>query len=653
MPATLRIAILWLLIAFSFIMHGYYHLAELFFGADIKVAGATGKVPLNAHLFSILIEVLPLSLGVWFLFRVRKGLLWFGYIYALLLCILNVVHWVSTLMHEWSEIRQVVLLALIVLFNILLCRELLREIKARRRAALPVEVEAGKKKRWLWAKHQKRWFGKWHLYLGIIAGAVLCITGITGSILVFQDEIDRALNKEMFVALKGEKRYEIEEIIPVVKEKYPDKKFSYVTVSDADNPNGTYRFYNTEEAGKAGEFFVNPYTGEICGKRLFSSGFIRVVTNIHCTMLVPVAGRYIVGACTLCMLILTISGLRLWVPQQYKKWKQWKAVITVNFKHGFKRQNYDWHNVLGFYSAPVVIMLALSGFAITFSTVFIAFLFMLTGQSPQSVAGIFGKQSSYTQGAKELSVGEVAAIAKKAFPAAEILGMAVPLTSQNVYRLDMRSHGVAHTGNRIMAMVDQYNGKLVLNSETDFPNVGNSYLSWLTPIHYGTFGGMPTRILALLGGLMPLLLYITGFIIWWPRYKKQKGKPERLTRPTKQDEALAVIRNLPLAQYNLYYFRKGLKYALMLLAAAFVCGLLYGLISGIWIQPAFFAVLYAGISIIVNFVIALLVAIITLVAFAPFRLGKNVAKYLSLSFAFLLVFLPVCIAIALWSKNVF
>ena len=58
---------------------------------------------------------------------------------------------------------------------------------------------ASKTKRALeWAKHQKRWFGKWHTYVGIIAGGILAFVGLTGSILVFQDEIDRALNKELF-----------------------------------------------------------------------------------------------------------------------------------------------------------------------------------------------------------------------------------------------------------------------------------------------------------------------------------------------------------------------------------------------------------------------------------------------------------------------
>ncbi|WP_346318039.1 PepSY-associated TM helix domain-containing protein [Chitinophaga sp. YIM B06452] len=501
-----------------------------------------------------------------------------------------------------------------------------------------------KKKKWRWAQHQKRWFGKWHLYVGIIAGAILCIVGLTGSILVFQDEIDIALNRELFETLKGQKRYAIQEIIPVVQQKYPGRKFDYVFQTDETNPNATYRFFQfkTEE-----EFFVNPYTGELCGKRLTDSAFIRIVMNIHRTLLIPAAGRYIVGLAALCMLILTISGLRMWVPQQYRKWKQWRSVLTVNFKAGLKRQNYDWHNVLGFYSSPVIILLSLTGFAITFSTVFISFLFMLTGKSPQSVASIFAQKSQYAEGARSLTAAEVAAIAAKTAPYGQLLGIAVPTTKDMVYRLDMKSEGPARTGNRIMLFVDQYTGKVLLNSENDFPNIGNSYLSWLTPLHYGTFGGMPTRILALIGGLIPVLLYITGFIIWWPRHKKQQRKPAAPEKPV-------VKVYMSYGKCFSHYFKKGLKYAALLLVCSLLAGALYGLISGIVVQPALFSVLYTGISICVNFIIALLACIICLLLLGPFRrYPKRVHRYFALSLAFLLVFLPVIILIAQLNMKVF
>ena len=42
---------------------------------------------------------------------------------------------------------------------------------------------------------------------------------------------------------------------------------------------------------------------------------------------------------------------------------------------------------------------------------------------------------------------------------------------------------------------------------------------WMLPLHFGEFGGLPTRILWAVGGLMPALLLTTGVIMWWkPRW---------------------------------------------------------------------------------------------------------------------------------------
>lgn len=78
-----------------------------------------------------------------------------------------------------------------------------------------------------WARHQDRWFGKWHVYLGIIAGLIVAVVGLTGSILVFEDEIDVALNKSYFMVEQQQQKIPIEKVIPIVGGKYPDLKFSY------------------------------------------------------------------------------------------------------------------------------------------------------------------------------------------------------------------------------------------------------------------------------------------------------------------------------------------------------------------------------------------------------------------------------------------
>lgn len=488
-----------------------------------------------------------------------------------------------------------------------------------------------------WAKHQQRWFGKWHVYLGIIAGAIVAFVGVTGSILVFQDEIDRALNPELFYIMEQEKKMSFDEIIPVIHRRYPDLSFNYIMSDLEERPNRAYQLFNfaTED-----EYFINPYTGELSGKRLHESSFIHIVTELHRTLLIPAAGRYIVGLATLCLLILTISGLRLWIPQ---KWKQLKDVLTVKFSAGLKRQNYDWHNVLGFYSAPVVSLLSLTGICFTFSAPVIALLFMLDGRSPQGVAQLLGAKSAYTENADPLPLENIMEIGQQAMPDGRIGGISLPADSLGSYRLDMLGKNPPQNGKREMLIIDQYTGKVLLNSRLDFPESGDAYLGWLAALHYGTFGGRSTQILALIGGLMPLVLFVTGFIIWWPRYRKQrrngKSRPDAPPVPRRlaNIQAAVPLKALPAFMTNL---KRGFRYALWVLLITALMGALYGLISGIIIPPAVFAVIYTAVFVILNFVMALAVWVFNLLFLVPFRKGsRGINRYFALSLSFTIVFL--------------
>jgi len=490
------------------------------------------------------------------------------------------------------------------------------------------------KKSWKWAKHQKRWFGKWHTYLGIIAGAILSFVGITGSILVFQDQIDRALNKELFEVVAHQKKLPFDELIPLIKKNNPELKFDYVMAAKGDSPLEAYTAFDFKTEA---QFFINPYTGKLSGKRIISSSFIRVVMDLHRTLLIPVIGKYIVGLASLCLLILTISGLRLWLP---KKWEQLKSVLTVKFTGKFKRQNYDWHNVLGFYSSPIVFILSLTGFCITFSTLVIPLLFIFSGKNPAGLQQLFGAKSAYSKNIGPMPLKQIIEKVAVQMPDARIGGIALPDGKSGTYRFDMVSGNLPEEGKREMLTVDQYSGKILLNSRKDFPNVGNAYLSWLTPLHYGSFGGLPTQILALTGGLIPLALFITGFIIWWPRFKKRKhkkekhkdlnlGKPEKLTK-IKLSLWLNFKNNLT----------SGFKYAAISWPLIALSGVLYGLISGIVLQPAVFVIAFTCVLVSLNFICAFLAEIFNVLFLLPFKKGSSgITRYFSISLSFFIVFI--------------
>ncbi|MCD8742233.1 PepSY domain-containing protein [Mucilaginibacter roseus] len=484
-----------------------------------------------------------------------------------------------------------------------------------------------------WASHQKRWFGKWHVYLGIIAGFIIAFVGVTGSILVFREEIDAALNPQLFVVKPSGHKIPPAILLPRFQQEHPAYKISYLAADDT-KATATYEAYN---AATEQEIFINPYTGSICGIRKHDSGFVGIVTELHRTLLIPVAGRYIVGLAAICLLILTASGLRLWVPQ---KLKQLKVALLIKRRASLKRQNYDLHRVVGLYSSPVVFVLALTGVCITFSVVVIPMLFLCSGESPQGVQQLLGAKSHYQAGVKPMPLTELVKNAEAAMPGAKVLGYAVPKDTTASYRFDMLSEGLPRSGKREMALLDQYTGKLLLNSRTDFPEVGNAYLSWLAPLHYGTFGGLPTQILALLGGLMPAVLFISGIAIWWPRFKKQRNKPVQ-----KSDLRVAVLAGKSTDGVTgvhtpfILRLKKGFKYALLFIGFTVLMGTLYGLISGLPIRPGLAAMAFLTTLIQVNLVLSVVCFIIYALLFYPFGKRSRIwPGYLAWSLPFALVY---------------
>jgi uncharacterized iron-regulated membrane protein len=46
---------------------------------------------------------------------------------------------------------------------------------------------------------------------------------------------------------------------------------------------------------------------------------------------------------------------------------------------------------------------------------------------------------------------------------------------------------------------------------------GDEFLRWLSRLHFGRFGGWPIKALWTVLGLIPLVLFITGAVMWWNR----------------------------------------------------------------------------------------------------------------------------------------
>jgi uncharacterized iron-regulated membrane protein len=70
--------------------------------------------------------------------------------------------------------------------------------------------------------------------------------------------------------------------------------------------------------------------------------------------------------------------------------------------------------------------------------------------------------------------------------------------------------------------LDQYTGEVVQLINGMELSRADRVLASFAPLHYGTFWGLPTRILYVFVGLAPLILFTTGAVMWW--YRKRESR---------------------------------------------------------------------------------------------------------------------------------
>ena len=124
----------------------------------------------------------------------------------------------------------------------------------------------------------------WHRYIGLTFGLLLLILGLTGSVLVFQRQIDRFLNPYLMQVASQAERSSIDAVLAVVRQAYPDLQLQRITFPELPRRN-TYQV-NLEPKERltyeqTTEVFVNPYTAEILGSRQSDRYLIGFLYKLH------------------------------------------------------------------------------------------------------------------------------------------------------------------------------------------------------------------------------------------------------------------------------------------------------------------------------------------------------------------------------------
>jgi len=366
-----------------------------------------------------------------------------------------------------------------------------------------------------------------HRTIGLFAGAVFVLVGLSGAILAFRESIDEWLNAPiMRVDAPAQPSYRsLDEILAAtIAAMPPDGKLERLTMPRQPGSAAaiTYLVETDDFDTDVYEMFVDPYTAKVKGQRLylhgeriFSQPLIPIIMTFHWTLLLGANNAYILGSVAILVFISILIGLYLWRPLN----GNWRLGLKIKWGASAERLVYDIHRSVGIYCATLLLVMLFTGIAMIFkpATRSVTTLFSPVRSDPD-----FGK-STPIPGRAPIGVGEAVATADKVFPNGRLHWILLPSTPTGVYVIGKQSDDEPNRTKTYRNVgVDQYTGQLLYVQDRDAFTTGEKFLEWLFPLHTGEAFGSIGRSIVLFVGLTPLALYVTGFLRWLQKRRARK-----------------------------------------------------------------------------------------------------------------------------------
>jgi uncharacterized iron-regulated membrane protein len=366
-----------------------------------------------------------------------------------------------------------------------------------------------------------------HLWLGLIFGLFLAILGLTGSILVFHEEIDEWLNRDLIVVNSQNNRPEnfrsLSEVLTAVNKVIPGGAALDMIIyprNKTSNFKFTYHLSGqTEVQPEIWQVFVDPFKAEVVGKRLIKTdentdpatfnAFTAFIFKLHYELFCGAIGKLVIGIFASFLIFSVLTGLILWWPLT----NQWRRVLTIKRSASPERFNHDLHQVSGFYFFPVLLILCMSGIYMNLPDQFLALTRLFL---PGSRGYLEFPQSSNPQGRQPIGLEQALLNVQTYYPEGKISMLVNPIDERGTYTIVMNDVPlISHFWSERQIAIDQYNGSILgVRSPDNRLTAGETFLDWQWPLHSGKAFGWPGRILICLTGLACPMLFTTGLIRW-------------------------------------------------------------------------------------------------------------------------------------------
>lgn len=379
-----------------------------------------------------------------------------------------------------------------------------------------------------------------HLWSSLVFGTVLVVLGLTGTALAWMHEFDAWLNPELLQAappagMAEGARFRVSPATTqaVVERLAADTQYGrpgglMLPESAGDVFVATYRPEKKNESMWKNDLtrhvMVDPSTLAVLGERKWGeNGFSRrqlmpTLFHIHRYLVAGEVGKVVIAMTGVFALVAALTGLVLWWPRMSRS-ALWQA-LTVRHGGNWPRFNFQLHRAAGFFAAPVFLMMGVSG---------------VSFNMPQWVTPVVGSVATITppgrpsnQHAKDaagVNVADALAAAQRVFPEAQLSRISLPAKPNQPYEVRVLQAGELResTGSTRIS-IDSGDGAVLRVIDPLRAPGGDRFMMWMFPLHTGEALGTAGRAFISLFGLMPLMFFVTGLVVWIKLRRKKRAR---------------------------------------------------------------------------------------------------------------------------------
>ncbi|MDX8128446.1 PepSY-associated TM helix domain-containing protein [Methylomonas sp. OY6] len=383
-------------------------------------------------------------------------------------------------------------------------------------------------------KHRRKFWLFLHRYLGLFAGAIFVIIGLTGSILAFGHELDEWLNADVRAISRQAStgRAPLDAIVAAgikalptgakaINLDYPRHEgLAFALWFEQTSPGRDYP--------ERHQIFIDPYRAQVTGQRLlidfhriWRDPLLDFVLRLHYSLGFGENGMTLIGWVGIAMLLSVLAGLIVWWPLTGK----FRSALTLKPKTSRERLVYDWHKICGVYGSIVLLVIVATGIYLEFP-IYGRGLVGLFSQVASPWPEYASRPPQNLDTPKTISLSELEQIVDANCPEGDFRYIVFPNDATGSYEVGKRAPGEP---NRLQAQrriwIDQYSGEVLALRDRSSQSSGDVFVEWLYPLHTGEAFGLTGQLIILLIGFVPLLLYVTGVIRWLQkcRVKRLEG----------------------------------------------------------------------------------------------------------------------------------